>query len=143
MPEQVQLKKINNHVTQHNTSRPSTNECLRTTEKDICNFASTIISNLYRGKSMQLEVNNQRTMSMRNSQNLLASVDVQCKKFATKSICSHQQQVQLNDKQICTLQKGPAKRLDNNNAQVTSKETVVPRVRHCHNSHAKRIQIHQ
>nr|GEW72046.1 retrovirus-related Pol polyprotein from transposon TNT 1-94 [Tanacetum cinerariifolium] len=48
------------------------------------------------------------------------------KKITTKPNCGQQQQVEVDGKQICTLQKDSAKRLDDNNAQATSQVTDVP-----------------
>ncbi|GJX69636.1 probable protein phosphatase 2C 25 [Tanacetum coccineum] len=41
------------------------------------------------------------------------------KKMATKPNCGQQQQVEADGKQICTLHKDSAERLDDNNAQAT------------------------
>nr|GEW80343.1 reverse transcriptase domain-containing protein [Tanacetum cinerariifolium] len=46
--------------------------------------------------------------------------------MATKPNCGQQQQVEADGKQICTLQKDSAKRLDDNTAQATPQVTVVP-----------------
>nr|GEZ33852.1 pentatricopeptide repeat-containing protein At1g31430 [Tanacetum cinerariifolium] len=57
---------------------------------------------------------------MRNNQNLSACLDVQGRKnVANKPNCRHRQHVQADDKQTCTLQKDPAKRLDHSNSQVS------------------------
>ncbi|GKA65913.1 Myb/SANT-like domain-containing protein [Tanacetum coccineum] len=60
------------------------------------------------------------------------------KKIATKPNCGQQQPMEADGKQICTLQKDSAERLDDNNAQATSQVTVVPCVDRCDKPHAKR-----
>ncbi|GJU25553.1 hypothetical protein Tco_1164174 [Tanacetum coccineum] len=68
---------------------------------------------------------------------ILLSQDTLHKKIATKPNCGQQQQVEADGKQICTLQKASAERLDDNNAQATSQVTAVG-VDRCDKPHAKR-----
>ncbi|GJU84098.1 hypothetical protein Tco_1291644 [Tanacetum coccineum] len=138
-PEQVQLNKrnsqftlggkqnafaerknlINNHVTQCNTS--------------------VIISNVHCQKKDATRC--QQSTNHLYAQQAKLATQFRCsrqKKMATKPNCGQQQQVEADGKQICTLQKDSAERLDDNNAQATPQVTVVPCVDRYDKPHAKR-----
>nr|GEW75796.1 hypothetical protein [Tanacetum cinerariifolium] len=106
-------------------------ECARIIEKEITNSTSTIRSNVYGQKNQSTKHLYAQDLKLSSQRRHISQ------KFVSKSICGQQHKVQTNDKQKCTLQKEYGERLDNNDAQVTSQVTVVPRIRHCDKSLAK------